>query len=285
MESDDARTWSGKTAVITGAANGIGAGLARHAASLGMQLMLADIDAKRLSELSRELQGVRVVTLLTDVTDPAAMLRLADWTDREFGGADLVFNNAGLLSAGFSWRIDPEIIERCMSVNVGGVFNGIRAFIPRMVASGKPGLMVNTASVGGFLPAPLMSAYTASKFAVVGLTECLHYELKAIRAQVKVALLSPGAVKTGILGGLSDRDDAAVRGFIDVMRRMQADVGITPDELAARVFAGIQAGDYWIFPQPEAVERQLIARMHTLTERRTPSFDMVPGLVDAGGAT
>jgi NAD(P)-dependent dehydrogenase (short-subunit alcohol dehydrogenase family) len=189
----------GQTAVITGAASGIGTGLARHAASQGMRLVLADINADQLDQFAATLT-TEVVTVPTDVTDLAAMQRLADAAYQAYGAVDMVFNNAGVLATGFTWEIEPARFQRNMAVNVDGVLNGIRAFIPRLLAAARPAVMVNTASVGGFLPSPLMSPYSASKFAVVGLTESLHYELQMLNAPVRAALLCPGPVHSAIFG-------------------------------------------------------------------------------------
>lgn len=265
----------GQTAVITGAASGIGMGLARHAAQLGMNLVLADINAAQLDELAASLPA-KSITAVTDVTDLAAVERLAERTWEAFGAPDLVFNNAGILVTGFTWEIDPARYEKNMAVNVGGVLNGIRAFVPRLLQAGKASCIVNTASIGGFLPSPLMSPYTASKFAVVGLTESLHYELQLLNAPVRAALLAPGPVKSSIfVNPFGDKPrNAAEQQFVDNMLRMTQENGISPEEFAIGVFKGLANGDYWLFPQPEYIDQALRDRAATIARRDQPTLNL-----------
>lgn len=123
----------GKTAVITGAASGIGAGLAQHAASMGMRLMLADVQEARLEALASTLSA-EVTTVITDVTLATSVEQLAERAFDAFGQVDLVFNNAGIMVMGKTWEIDRARYEKLMAVNVGGAFNVVHAFIPRMMA-------------------------------------------------------------------------------------------------------------------------------------------------------
>jgi NAD(P)-dependent dehydrogenase (short-subunit alcohol dehydrogenase family) len=265
----------GQTALITGAASGIGMGLARHAAALGMNLVLADINAAQLEQFAATLPG-KPVTVPTDVTELAQVERLAERAYEAWGAVDLMFNNAGILVTGFIWEIDPARFEQNMAVNVRGVFNGIHAFIPRMLAAGKPARMINTASTGGFLPSPLMAPYTASKFAVVSLTESLHYELQMLEAPVAVSLLSPGPVKSAIFSNPfgAQAQHPALKAFVDNMLQMMDEHGISPEQFATGVFAGIAAGEYWLFPQPEYIDDALRARSDTILERRQPTIQL-----------
>lgn len=265
----------GQTAVITGAASGIGTGLARHAASQGMKLVLADVNAAQLEQFAATLTGAEVITVPTDVTDLAAVQRLADAAYTAYGQVDLLFNNAGVLATGFTWEIEPARFQRNMAVNVEGVLNGIRAFVPRLLAAARPAVVVNTASIGGFLPSPLMSPYSASKFAVVGLTESLHYELQMLQSPVRAALLCPGPVKSDIFGNpFGERPEPAAQQFVAHMRQMLEQHGISPEELAARAFAGINRGDYWLFPQPENIDGPLRERTETILSRAVPALQL-----------
>jgi len=265
----------GQTAVITGAASGIGMGLAQYAAQLGMNLVLADINAAQLDQIAAGLP-TQVVTVATDVTDLAAMQNLAQRTWDQFGAPDLVFNNAGILVTGFTWEIDPARFDKNMAVNVNGVLNGIRAFVPRLLEAGKACRIVNTASIGGFLPSPLMAPYTASKFAVVGLTETLQYEMQILNAPVKVSLLAPGPVKSSIfVNPFGDKPrNAAEQQFVDNMLRMTQENGVSPEAFAAAVFKGIANGDYWLLPQPEYIEPALRARLDTILRRDQPVLNL-----------
>jgi NAD(P)-dependent dehydrogenase (short-subunit alcohol dehydrogenase family) len=265
--------FDGGTAVITGAASGIGSGLARHAAKLGMRVVLADLEPARLDAIAATLNA-NVMCVPTDVSRPDAVDALADAAWRRFGCVDLLFNNAGVMTTGFSWEISPERFERSFAVNVHGVMNGIRSFVPRMLARNTPAHVVNTASVGGFLPSPLMSPYSATKFAVVALTESLYGELKMLGAPVGVSLLAPGPVRSAIFddpfGDAFDRPE--VRGFVETMRTMLTAHGLTPDQFAERVFDGIREGRYWLVPQPETIDGALQRRTEDILAARNPSL-------------
>lgn len=262
----------GGTVVITGAASGIGLGLARHAATLGMRIVAADIDADQLQSLAASLD-TEVLAVPTDVTDPAAVEALAQAAWRRFGEVDLLFNNAGVMSTGFSWEIPPERWQRDLAVNLGGVLNGIRSFVPRLLAAGRPARIVNTASVGGFLPSPLMAPYSTTKFAVVALTESLHGELRLLGAPVEVSLLAPGPVRSAIFddpfGG--SEIHPATQQFVGAMRELLTANGLDAATFAERVFAGIRDGQYWLLPQPEAIDDALRLRTDAILARREPA--------------
>lgn len=259
-------------AVITGAASGIGAGLARRASRLGMKVVLADLDAAKLGEVADGLAG-ESLTVAVDVTDAAAVQALADRAWAHFGRVDLLFNNAGIMTTGLMWEIEPARWQRAFDVNVGGVMNGIRAFVPRMLEAGIPAHIVNTASVGGFLPSPLMAAYTATKFAVVALTESLSGELAIMGAPIRVSLLAPGPVKSEIFAdpfGADIRPETAQ--FVELLRTMLSRHGLEADEFAERVFEGLDQGRYWLIPQPEALDEALSRRTEMILARAHPDF-------------
>jgi short-subunit dehydrogenase len=178
------------------------------------------------------------------------------------------------MATGFSWEISHERFERAFAVNVHGVLNGTRSFVPRMLERNTPAHIVNTASVGGFLPSPLMSPYSATKFAVVALTESLQGELKMLGAPIGVSLLAPGPVHSAIFddpfGATGER--AEVRAFVDTMRGMLTAYGLTPDQFAERVFDGISQGNYWLIPQPETLDAALQHRTETILARRNPEL-------------
>jgi NADP-dependent 3-hydroxy acid dehydrogenase YdfG len=139
-------------AVITGAASGIGASLARHAAACGMHVVLADVNADDITKLAAEI-GDRALSVPTDVSVPEDVEALANVAFSKFGHVDFLFNNAGVLSTGNSWEIDREIWQRSIDVNIMGIVNALHAFVPRLLAAGRPSRIVNTASVGGFFRA------------------------------------------------------------------------------------------------------------------------------------
>lgn len=263
----------GPVAVITGAASGIGAGLAREAARRGMKLVLADRDAAGLERIAVEI-GEAAIAVPTDVTDPASVEALAEAAFAAHGAVDLLFNNAGILATGFSWEIPAEKWQQVIEVNLAGVVNGIRAFVPCLLAADRPARIVNTASVGGFLPSPMMAPYSATKFAVVALTECLAGELKLLGSKIEVSLLAPGPVKTEIF---REPPPGSAQPFHQFMTALLDQNGLTPDEFAPKVFDGIDRGDYWIMPQPESLEPTFSIRNAAILAGKFPEYFSVEG--------
>ena len=261
-------------AVITGAASGIGMGLAKCAHRRGYRLLLADIDAVSLEKVGAELEGARC--LVTDVTSEEDVESLAELAD-QMGGPTLLFNNAGIMTMGFSWEISRRKWDRAYAVNVGGVVNGIRSFVPRMLKRGTPSRIVNTASVGGFFSGPLMAPYSATKFAVVALTEALKLELDQIEAPIAVSLLAPGAVRSDIFvtpaEGASPDEEKFARSMLSLMDRK----GLDPETFGERTFDQLEQGEYWIIPQPEALDERLKVRTEMILNREQPSSGKVKG--------
>lgn len=260
-------------AVITGAASGIGAGLAREAARRGMNVVLADRDAEALRKIADEI-GSAAAPGPTDVTDLAAVETLAEAAYARHGSVDLLFNNAGVMFTGLSWEITPQQWETSWRVNVDGILNGLRAFVPRLIKAARPARIINTASVGGFMPSPLMAPYSSTKFAVVALTEALAGELKLLGSNIEVSLLAPGPVKSQIF---REVPPAAAHQFHDLMTNMLDQNGLDPDYFAALVFDAIARGDYWIIPQPDAFDDGFAARNDIITTRSPPMFYGVEG--------
>lgn len=255
------------TCVITGAASGIGAGLARHAASLGMNLVLADWDEASLNALAGTL-NVETLAVPTDVRDDEAVQALAKAAYDRFGAVDLVFNNAGVLSSGLTWEIDAATWQRSLEINIGGVVNIIRAFVPRLIAADRPARIVNTSSLGGFLTSPFMSPYSATKFAIVAISEALAAELAAMESKVQVSLLAPGPVKSAIM---DEQAPAQTADFMNMLRGMNDENGMSPQQLAQIVFCALERGEYWIFPHPEMLDTALRSRTEMIVERASPT--------------
>lgn len=261
-------------AVITGAASGIGAGLARHGASLGMKLILADWDETALKQVADSLP-TEVLAIPTDVRDDAAVQSFAKTAFDTFGAVDLVFNNAGVLSSGLSWEIDSETWQRSIDVNIGGVVNVIRAFVPRLLASDQPARIINTSSLGGFLTSPFMAPYSASKFAIVAISEALAGELASIKSKIQVSLLAPGPVKSAIM---DEKAPAQTSELMNMLRGMNDENGMSPDTHAKIIFDAIDDGKYWIIPHPEMLDGPLRDRTNMIIERTEPiSFALTDG--------
>src|SRR3954471_10500615 len=241
----------GRTAVITGAASGIGRGLARACAAAGMRVAAADIEAGPLHETVALVRadGGEAIGVTVDVADAASVRALAVTVDRELGGADLLCNNAGVFAGGLIWERPDSDFEWLMGVNFYGIVHGIRAFVPGMIERGRPGHVVNTVSAAGLFPSAFSAPYTCSKFAALALTESLAGELAASGAPIGVTALCPGAVHTGI--GHSERNRPTERPaatesweFVEQALRDLTERGAPPADVAAMVLDAVRAGRY-----------------------------------------
>src|SRR6187402_1869303 len=198
--------FKGRVAVITGAASGFGREFAVALAAEGARLVLADVDEKGLQETAALLPaGTESLTVRCDVTRAANLDELAERTYQSFGAAHLVFNNAGVAVCGPAWLATLEDWKWVLDINLMGVVHGIRSFVPRMIASGEPGHVINTASVAGLLSLPGSAVYCVSKHAVVTLSECLRHDLRVAKAAVGVSVLCPAFVQTGIFESARNR--------------------------------------------------------------------------------
>lgn len=267
---------SGKVAVITGAGSGIGRALAHACATEGMKLALLDLTQASLEETAAGVTP-EVLLLPCDVTDEAAVEAAAARVYETFGGAHLLFNNAGVFTGGPLWTAPTKEWRWCLDVNVMGVVHGLRSFIPRMLKSGQPAHIVNTASVGGLTSPPHYSVYSASKHAVVALSECLHHDLREVTDRIGVSVLCPAFVKTAIAdapttdqnGALSPDAAAHRQATRDLMQKAR----LTADDVARLALDGVKAKRFYILTHPGA-RIGVEWRMRDILEDRTPSNPM-----------
>ncbi len=242
----------GKCAVVTGAGSGIGQALAHAFAAAGMRVAIADVQADALRNTEDQLRssGATVVATAVDVSDANAVREFAMRVDREFDGADVVCNNAGVFAGGLTWDRPVADFEWVMGVNFYGILHGIQAFVPGMIERGRTGHVVNTISAAGLFASAYSAPYTASKFAAFGLTECLAGELAAAGVPIGVTALCPGAVKTGIAS--SDRNRPAATAteaspeseFVDRMLDENTELGMPPARTAAMVVDAVRSNRY-----------------------------------------
>jgi NAD(P)-dependent dehydrogenase (short-subunit alcohol dehydrogenase family) len=246
----------GRVAVVTGAAGGIGLALARRFASEGMRVIISDVDAERLAAAAATIDG-EVEPVAANVARPEDVDALAARTFERFGAVHVVCNNAGVTRPGPAWELDMDEWQWLLSVNVLGVVNGIRSFVPAMLERGEPGHVVNTASIGGLLPYAGIAGYTASKYAVVGLSEGLLLDLRAAAAPIGVSVLCPGPIETDFrahsraLHPSGPADD--VEGEYEGVARIPA------SEAATLVVDAIRADRFWVLTHPayhDAIERR-----------------------------
>jgi NADP-dependent 3-hydroxy acid dehydrogenase YdfG len=190
---------AGQVAVVTGAASGLGLAFAEAFAERGLNVVLADVEAEPLATAVKgiEATGAPAIGVTTDVRFEEQLDALATATLDRFGRVDLICNNAGVSSAGRMWEIPPNDWKWVLSVNLGGVINGIRAFVPHLVAQNS-GHVVNTASMAGVSILPRHGPYVASKHAVVALSDALAVDLAGSAPNVGVTVVCPGIVETQI---------------------------------------------------------------------------------------
>ena len=192
----------GHVAVLTGAGSGFGRELALLCAARGMRLVLADIQSEALdATLALLPAGSEALALRCDVAKAADVMAMAEQTYDRFGAAHLLFNNAGVSAGGLSWQSTEDDWNWVLGVNLMGVVHGIRAFVPRMIAGGEEGHVINTSSGdGGVSPLPYQSVYASSKAAVSCITECLAAQLQTENTKLGASIFYPsgGLLDTGI---------------------------------------------------------------------------------------
>ena len=249
---------SGKTAVITGAASGMGRAFAERFGREGMNIVLADIEGPRLDEATEAVKalGTEAIGIPTDVSDADAVERLRDGAIDRFGRVNLLCNNAGVAGSmsGFGGEIALPDWQWVMGVNFWGVVHGHRSFLPHLLEHGD-GHIVNTASMAGHWPGH--SPYTASKWAVVAITEGLFQQLRMMASSVGASCLCPGFVATNIGTSERNRPEWAAPGALDpgpdggdairemMMERLAA--GMPPAEVANLVHDAVIEDRFWIF--------------------------------------
>lgn len=272
-DEEGVREAKNKVIVITGAAGGIGRALALHGARLGMRVVLSDIDATRLEQTVTEVKalGAEAIGVVADVGSAESVTKLADAAYERFGAVHVLVNNAGIAASGAAWKVPLEMWDRTLRINLDGVVFGIHAFVPRMLEGGEPGHIVNVASAAGLVTTPGFAAYSASKFAVVGLSEALYYDLKLRKTAIGVSLLCPAWVKTDI--ATSEHAAVATDDPIDTMVeasvRKAVSKGIPASEVAEQVFDAIANDRFYIITHPETLKAH-IHRADDIANGRDP---------------
>ncbi|MFN8225606.1 MAG: SDR family NAD(P)-dependent oxidoreductase [Mycobacterium sp.] len=265
--------FGGGIAVITGAGAGIGAGLARYSHALGMTVVLADVDLSAVEALRDEL-GDRAVAVECDVRDPAALTELAGRVYRDIGPVRLLVNNAGIEQFGYLWDTPVTNWQRVLDINISGVFYGVRAFLPMMMATDAPAWVWNLSSIGGVAVVPLQAPYIVSKHAVLALTECLHLEVQQAGHDhhIHVQAVLPGAVVSNIFesaGGVDEADNGAAESTRAAMLDIKAEA-MDPIAAAEVVFEQAAEGRFYLLTQPEYVGSAMTERANVLAGQRPP---------------
>ena len=280
-----------KTAVLTGAGSGFGLECARIGASLGMNLVLVDVQQDALDAAAAEMTaaGVAVLARRVDVSSTEQMEALAAEVKARFGAPHLVFNNAGVGSGGLVWENTVKDWEWVLGVNVWGVVHGVRLFTPMMLeaAAQDPayrGHIVNTASMAGLLNPPNMGVYNVSKHAVVSLTETLYQDLALVTDQISASVLCPFFVATGISQSHRNRPQAMkeqgarpTRSQLIGQAMSEKAVGsgkVTAAAVAQKVFDAVSAKQFYIYSHPKAIG-SVQTRMEDILMARNPTDPFV----------
>ena len=258
------RDVTGKTAFITGGASGMGLAMARSFAKAGMKVVIADIEQAALDAVTKEFEAsnAEFLTLRVDVTDRAQMEQAAVDTEARFGKVHVVCNNAGVVVGGPIDQMGYNDWDWLTNVNINGVVNGIQTFTDRIKAHGEGGHFVNTASMAGHLAIPGLSIYTATKFAVVGISETMLPDLE--EHNIGVSVLCPGIVSTNIFTSARNRPDGLPGTELEIgsppnataeerqarMAELMAQA-LDPAVVGDMVLYAIRENEFYIFTHPE----------------------------------
>ena len=276
----------GRVAVVTGAASGIGRALAEAFAAAGSAVVVADLDAAEAEVVAAGIRaaGGDAHAVHVDVTDASAVDRLAATTLERFGRVDVLCNNAGVST--FNMIRDQTLDDWrwVFDVNLWGVVHGVHSFLPILRDQGTPAHIVNTASIAGLLSGvAFIGPYSATKVAVVSISETLVQELAIEQLPIGVSVLCPSSVDTRVME--SERGRPAERGSetrtelaesvrLSIRDSFTGPTGLTPAQVAARVLTSIRAGQFWIITHPgegPAVEARVAGMLDSFPEADSPS--------------
>ncbi len=232
----------GRTAVVTGAASGIGLAVVEAFVGVGMRVVMADVDEEHLGAHAARLAegGADVRAVMVDVRDPEAVDRVGAVAIEQFGKLHVAVNNAGVVNGGYSWEIPLEDWHRVIDIDLWGVIHGIRSFVPRILASQEEGHVVNTSSMAAVLALGRLGPYTVAKHGVLGLSDVLRAEFASLDAPIGVSVVMPGMIKTG----------------------MNPVGTVSPATVAANVLDAIRHGRHYVFTDDhstDAVDARLSA--------------------------
>ena len=208
----------GRTAIVTGAASGIGLAVTEAFVAERMRVVMTDITEGPLAEHAGRI-GDAVHPVVADVRDPEALARAGQVAVDRFGALNVAVNNAGIVNGGPAWELSLDDWHRVLDINLLGVIHGVRAFVPLILASGDEGHVVNTASMAAVQPIPGIAPYVVAKHGVLGLSDVLRLDLEAVGAPVGVSVVMPGMIKTG-LNPIGTLDPSVVaRNVVDAIKR------------------------------------------------------------------
>ena len=259
------KEFKGKVAVITGAASGIGRGIAERCVREGMRVVLADMDEANLTKAETELKtaGARVLGVRTDVSKRSDVEVLARQALDAFGQVHLLFNNAGVAAGGAPWEATWNDWAWVIGVNLWGAIHGVKVFTPLMMAQNMECHIINTSSIAGLTVGGTAAPYAVTKHAVVALSESLYLALQQRNSLVKVSVLCPGLVRTNIVNAERNRPVELRNEPVTLTPEREAglaafkaaiEASMPPLQVADVVFDAIQKEQFYILPHPEWTE-------------------------------
>ena len=266
--------FAGGVAVITGAGAGIGSGFARRAGELGMHVVVTDINAAAAEAVAQDIRdkGGKAEAMVVDVSKPAELDRLAEEVFAKHGSVRLLINNAGIETIGYTWEIPAERWEATLNINIHGIIHGVRAFVPKMLATGEECWIANLASIGAFGMMPTQTAYMLTKHAVQSFSECLKLEVGLLDLPIHVSAIIPGMVRTRIFDATEeDQGDVAVA-HRTAMREAMAANGMDLDKACERIMDQLATGRFWVSTQPRMTQMFVERRAAFLSEQAEPAL-------------
>jgi NAD(P)-dependent dehydrogenase (short-subunit alcohol dehydrogenase family) len=276
----------GKVAVVTGAASGIGRGLAEEFAAEGMKVVLSDIEAEGVHAAVGEIAdtGTETLAVIADVSKKEDVERLAERAMGRFGAVHVVCNNAGVMRGDIAWQMPVEDYAWHIDVNLWGVIHGVRTFVPILMAQGEEAHIVNTGSMSSLTSTPYTAAYSLSKHAVMAFSECLYHELSLAGAKIGVSVVCPAAVKTKMYEAEkhrqqryvpASREDTRISDMIQSALESSFEGGITPNEMARQTVRAIKENRFYVLPEGGDAFRWMRVvhgRLDDIREGRNPVF-------------
>jgi len=244
---------SGRVAVVTGGASGIGKAIARAMVGEGMKVVIADIEAQRLQDAAAEIGATGIMTDVSKAEDVEALAREA--VDR-FGTVDVLVNNAGIGPMGRLEDLTLKDWRWMIDVNLWGVIHGVTSFLPILRANPKGAHIVNTASMAGLMPVPSLATYCTTKYAIVGLSETMALDLEMAGSNVGVSIICPGPVSTDLGSSTRNRPAELAGGLTDVLLEDSVQFEgqqinwLSPEATADLVIAGIKENRRYIITHP-----------------------------------
>jgi len=228
--------------VVTGAASGIGLAIAEAFVAEGVKVAMADLNVTAATAEAERLRGAGgdVQAFAVDVSSGAAVEELAELVVSTFGGIHIAVNNAGVVDTGLSWELSVEQWRRVIDTDLWGVIHGIRSFVPRILATGEAGHVVNTASLAAVTAIPRLGPYTVAKHGVLGASDVLRAELESVGAPIGVSVVMPGMIKTGMVPIGETPPSQVALNVVDAIRRNRPYV-YTDNEAATQVSERLRA--------------------------------------------